>query len=188
MPGLSMHYEMQMVADIGVPPMKVIQGATLWAAESFGKAKDLGSVEAGKLADFIVIDGNPLNDIATTQNIRMVIKDGHVLDTTYDPRFVNPLPRPVDFAPQLSTLSPRVTPQGSRNVTLQIEGTGFGPKSVVRFDNTDLRTQFVSTTRLTATLDARLLRNVGTYTVYVLNQGHPGSVSNGVYFLVNFSD
>ena len=99
MPGLSMHYEMQMVADIGVPPMKVIQGATLWAAESFGKAKDLGSVEAGKLADVIVIDGNPLNNIGTTQNIRMVIKDGRVVDTTYDPRFVNPLPRPPDAPP-----------------------------------------------------------------------------------------
>ena len=100
MPGLSMHYEMQMVADIGVPPMKVIQGATLWAAESFGKAKDLGSVEGGKLADLIVIDGNPLDKIETTQNIRMVIKDGQVVDTTYDPRFVNPLPRPADVAPQ----------------------------------------------------------------------------------------
>jgi imidazolonepropionase-like amidohydrolase len=94
MPGLSMHYEMQMVSDIGVPAMKVIQGATLWGAESFGKAKDLGSVEPGKLADVIVIEGNPLADIATTKNIRMVIKDGQVLDTTYDPRFVNPLPRP----------------------------------------------------------------------------------------------
>jgi adenine deaminase len=186
MPGLIMHYEMQMIADMGVPPMKVIQGATLWAAESFGKAKDLGSVEPGKLADVIVIDGNPLTDIATTKNIRMVIKDGQVLDTTYDPRFVNPLPRPVDFAPQLSTLSPRMTPRGGQNVTLQIEGTGFGPKSVVRFDNTDLRTHFVSDSKLTATVDARLLRNVGTYTVYVLNQGQAGSVSNGLYFLVNF--
>jgi imidazolonepropionase-like amidohydrolase len=189
MPGLSMHYEMQLVGDIGVPPMKVIQGATLWAAESIGKAKDLGSVEPGKLADIIVVEGNPLDDIATTtKNVRMVIKDGQVVDTTYDPRFVNPLPRPVDVAPQLSTLSPRMVPRGSQNVTLQIEGTGFGPKSVVRFDNMDLRTQFVSNTKLTATIDARLLRNVGTYTVYVVNQGQPGGVSNGVYFLVKFTD
>ncbi len=186
MPGLSMHYEMQMFSDIGVRPMTIIQGATLWPAEAIGRAKDLGSVEPGKLADIMVVEGNPLADIATTRNIRMVIKDGQVLDTTYDPRFVNPLPRPVDFAPQLSTLSPRVTPQGSQDVTVQIEGTGFGPKSVVRFDNTDLRTQFVSTTRLTATVDARLLRTVGTYTVYVLNQGQAGSVSNGLYFLVSF--
>ncbi len=94
MPGLSMHYEMQMLSDIGVSPMKVIQGATLWGAEAIGKAKDLGSVEAGKLADFVVVEGNPLADISTTQNVRMVIKDGQVLDTTYDPRFVNPVPRP----------------------------------------------------------------------------------------------
>jgi imidazolonepropionase-like amidohydrolase len=87
-------------ADTGVPPMKVIQGATLWAAESIGKAKDLGSVEAGKLADVIVIDRNPLDTIETTQNIRVVMKDGLVVDTTYDPHFVNPLPRPVDVPPQ----------------------------------------------------------------------------------------
>jgi imidazolonepropionase-like amidohydrolase len=93
MPGLSMHYEMQMLSDIGVPPMKIIQGATLWGAESFGKAKDLGSVEPGKLADFMIVEGNPLADITATRNIRMVIKDGQVLDTTYDRRFLNPIPR-----------------------------------------------------------------------------------------------
>ncbi len=186
MPGLSMHYEMQMLSDIGVPPMKVVQGATLWGAEAIGQAKDLGSIEPGKLADFMIVEGNPLSDITTTKNIRMVIKDGKVLDTTYDPHFVNPIPRPLDFAPQLSTLNPRATPQDGQTVTLQVEGTGFGPKSIVRFDNTDLRTQFVSDTRLTATLDSRLLRKIGTYTVYVLNQGSVGSVSNGVYFMVNF--
>ena len=188
MPGLSLHYEMQMLADLGIPPMNVIQGATLWAAESIGKAKDLGSVEPGKAADFIIIEGNPLDDVATTQNVRMVIRDGQIVDTAYDPRFVNPIPRPVDFAPQLSTLSPRLAPQGSQNVTLQIEGRDFTPKSIVRFDNTDLRTQFVSNTKLTATVGSRLLQNTGTYAVYVVNQGTGGSVSNGVYFLVNFKE
>ncbi len=100
MPGLSMHYEMQMVSDIGVRPMTIIQGATLWPAEAIGQAKDLGSVEPGKLADIMVVEGNPLSGHRDDENIRMVIKDGQVLDTTYDPRFVNPLPRPVDAAPQ----------------------------------------------------------------------------------------
>jgi imidazolonepropionase-like amidohydrolase len=93
-PGLSLHYEMEALTDAGVPPMKALQGATLWAAESIGQGKTLGTVEAGKLADFTIIEGNPLADIAATKNVRMVIKDGQVLDTSYDPHFVNPTPRP----------------------------------------------------------------------------------------------
>jgi imidazolonepropionase-like amidohydrolase len=94
LPGLSLHYEMQMLVDAGIPPMKAIQGATLWAAESIGQQKNLGTIEAGKLADITIVDGNPLNDIAATRNAGMVIKDGKVLDTSYDPRFQNPIPRP----------------------------------------------------------------------------------------------
>ncbi len=94
LPGLSLHYEMQMLVDAGIPAMKVIQGTTLWAAESIGQQKDLGSIEAGKLADITVVDANPLNDITATRKVGMVIKDGKVLDTTYDPRFKNPIPRP----------------------------------------------------------------------------------------------
>jgi imidazolonepropionase-like amidohydrolase len=95
MPGLSLHYEMQMLTDAGIPPMKALQGATLWAAEAMGKSRDIGSVEPGKFADFTVIEGNPLTDIAATRNVRMVIKNGEVVDTTYDSGFVNPMPRPV---------------------------------------------------------------------------------------------
>jgi imidazolonepropionase-like amidohydrolase len=92
-PGLSLHYEMQMLTDLGIAPMKAIQGATLWAAEVIGKARDLGSVEPGKLADFTIVEGNPLQDIAATRNIRMVIQGGRVMDTRYDPKWTNPVPR-----------------------------------------------------------------------------------------------
>ena len=96
MPGLSLHYEMQMMVDIGMSPMQAIQGATLWGAESIGQETDLGSLEAGKLADITVVEGNPLDDISATRNVRMVIKGGNIMDTSYDPAFVTPIPRPRD--------------------------------------------------------------------------------------------
>jgi hypothetical protein len=92
-PGLSLHYEMQMLTDMGVTPMKAIQGATLWAAEVIGQGKDLGSVEPGKLADFVIVEGDPLRDIGATKNVRTVIKGGELVDTRYDPKWVNPIPR-----------------------------------------------------------------------------------------------
>ena len=47
-----------------------------------------------------MIEGNPLSDIGATKNVRMVIKDGQVMDTAYDPKWVNPIPRRVGPAPQ----------------------------------------------------------------------------------------
>jgi hypothetical protein len=66
-----------------------------------------------------------------------------------------------------------------------VEGVRFNSNSVVRFDNTELKTQFVSPTKLTAVVDSKLLQNTGSYAVYVLNPGTSGSPSNAIYLLID---
>jgi imidazolonepropionase-like amidohydrolase len=98
-PGFAQHLIMQGMTVMGIPPMATIQGSTLWPAESLGIEEDYGSVEVGKFADFLIVEGNPLTDIRATRNIRMVIQGGRVVDTTFDPNWVNPVPRPASFSP-----------------------------------------------------------------------------------------
>lgn len=66
------------MVDAGIPAMYALQAATTHAAELLKKTADLGSVEAGKLADVIAVDGNPLEDIALMQKVGFVMKDGVV--------------------------------------------------------------------------------------------------------------
>jgi imidazolonepropionase-like amidohydrolase len=59
--------------------MEALQAATLNPARYLGREKDLGTIETGKLADLVLLDANPLDDISNTQKIRAVIADGHYL-------------------------------------------------------------------------------------------------------------
>ena len=60
--------------------MEVLRVVTILGAESIGFERDLGSVEEGKLADLVVLNANPLDDINNTDNIQYVIKNGVVYD------------------------------------------------------------------------------------------------------------
>jgi imidazolonepropionase-like amidohydrolase len=99
MAGYAMHVEMEALVDAGLTPMQAILSATRWPAELLRKEKDFGTIAPGKLADVIVVEGNPLADIRATRNIRTVIMNGTVVDRTLDPRFRNPIPRPVHEYP-----------------------------------------------------------------------------------------
>ena len=69
------------MVEAGIPPLYALQAATTHAAELLKKSKDLGSIEAGKLADVIAVKGNPLDDIALMQQVDFVMKDGVVYKT-----------------------------------------------------------------------------------------------------------
>jgi imidazolonepropionase-like amidohydrolase len=190
--GLALHLEMETLVDLGLTPMQAIQSVTKWPAELLHKEKDLGTVEAGKIADLIVIDGDPLVNISRTRNIALVIKDGQVIDTSLDPSFKNPLPRPVYIdpatqGPEVSGITPKAAHAGDTEVLLRLNGKNFKNDSLVRFDVTDLPTQFVSTSELSAKVSTVLLKKFGTYAITVVNPGSGGGTSVPAYFLVNFN-
>jgi Tol biopolymer transport system component/imidazolonepropionase-like amidohydrolase len=74
--GSGLHSEIWVYAEAGIAPYKALQSATIRAAESVGVAKDLGSVEKGKLADIIIVDGDPLQRVQDAMKTDKVIKNG----------------------------------------------------------------------------------------------------------------
>jgi imidazolonepropionase-like amidohydrolase len=70
--------EFEYMVAAGIPPMTAIRSATLEAARLLGIDKELGTVEAGKLADLVAVRGDPIADIGLLQNVSFVMKDGVV--------------------------------------------------------------------------------------------------------------
>jgi len=78
--GLSLHWELAQFVDAGFPAIDVLRMATQRAADHVGASADLGSLTPGKLADVVLLDRNPLENIRNTQSIWQVIKGGRVFD------------------------------------------------------------------------------------------------------------
>lgn len=76
MQGLGYHWEMWSLAMGGMCPEEVLQAATIDGARIIGIEADLGSIEQGKLADLVVLDANPLDDIRNTGSVWRVMKSG----------------------------------------------------------------------------------------------------------------
>ena len=78
--GFDIHREMGHLVRAGMKPMDVIVAASRKAAEYLGQEKDLGTVEAGKIADLLILTGNPLEDISNSRSIEQVIYAGRFID------------------------------------------------------------------------------------------------------------
>jgi imidazolonepropionase-like amidohydrolase len=78
--GFALIRELELYVKAGIPPAEVLQMATLTAARAAGQGERLGSIARGKLADLILVDGDPSADPGALRNLRLVVKDGVPLD------------------------------------------------------------------------------------------------------------
>jgi imidazolonepropionase-like amidohydrolase len=76
-PGFSLHDELALFVQAGLTPMEALQTATRNPAQFMGRLSDMGTVEKGKIADLVLLDANPLDDIHNSRKIRAVVLAGH---------------------------------------------------------------------------------------------------------------
>lgn len=77
LPGYSLHEELELLVRSGLTPLQALESATLRPAQFFGLDNQQGCIAEGMLADLVLLDANPLEDIKNTRRIQAVIRDGH---------------------------------------------------------------------------------------------------------------
>jgi imidazolonepropionase-like amidohydrolase len=184
---LLLHEGLAMDVEAGVPPMVAIQAATINPARVFKKDADYGSVEVGKVADLSIIEGNPLEDIWMTQNVKMVVKDGNLVDPALT-NYVNPIPELNSWQtlPERIVVEPAALTQGDGPTTLTVLGEGFWPHHQVYVAGKPLETSFVSREELRAVLPPSAVAEAGMYKVTVRSVGEPNPESYPAPLVVGF--
>ncbi len=188
MAALLMHQALAMDVEAGVSPMKAIQAATLNVAKTFNKDKEYGSVEACKVADLSIVEGDPLQDIWMTQNVKMVVMDGKVIDSGFK-KYKNPIPSFYSYQslPLDLEISPLFLIEGSGPTVLKIRGAGgMWPFHRVMLNGEPLPTSFVSKDELKATIPPEAIPTAGTYIVTLKCEGEAFPESHRAHLVVGF--
>jgi imidazolonepropionase-like amidohydrolase len=81
-PGFALHRELELYAQAGLTNAEVLKAATLTSAKVAGKDAELGTVEVGKKANLILVDGDPLKNISDIRKVELTIKGGNL----YEPK------------------------------------------------------------------------------------------------------
>jgi len=196
-PGLDLHHEIQVMKDAGLTPMQIIQGTTKWPAEMIGKQNLLGTIEAGKLADLLILGKDPLQDVSNMRAIETVIQDGRIVErgyhASYSDAFVNLGEPSVDalpwvvamkrvnpaggeladpgYSPQpaIESITPLIVTQTTGTVSVTLRGINFVRRSAVFFKGRPVSSRAISPTEIQVTLDAEAVKAVGKFDMVVRN-------------------
>ena len=192
-PGISLHHELELLVHEHIlSPEQAIVSATRLPAEFLDYSADLGTLEKGKIADLVILRGDPLEDISNTQNIDAVFKDGQPVDLAYHRYFTNPFPRPTwtavgTPAPHIESFPLSVTCSGG-TVDVTIKGSNFRAQSFVRINGVGQDIKYVGPTEITTAIGCQNLTAPGTYELVVVNpkpiQFNESDVSNPVKFVL----
>ena len=190
MPALDIHEEVTMFVEAGLTPMQAIQAATINVAKTFAKGRDFGTLEPGKVADIILIDGDPLKDSWATQNVKLVISGGRVIDHNFHADYKNPIPSPEPWRniPREIEVTPRSIPQSSKPTLLTVKATAgrVARWHKIAVDGRLLETRFVSSTELQAKIPPQAIKKAGTYPVTVVSPRESGGRSTPAHLIVTF--
>jgi imidazolonepropionase-like amidohydrolase len=97
-PGDSLHGELETLVDTGLTPLQALRAATIAPARWFGEEAQLGTIAKGKAADFVILDGDPLEDIRNTRSIVAVVQQGVFFDRGELDDLAAPVRGPANFA------------------------------------------------------------------------------------------
>jgi hypothetical protein len=194
-PGLIVHREMRVwVEEVGLTPMQAILAATRDSAALMRKDDVLGTVEKGKIADLLLVNGDPLADIKNTQKIEAVILNGKVVDRTLHPNYSMPFREEGSYGahntsfavPGIIGLHPRVATAGAADTRVELEGSGLHMTSKVFVDGTEVKSELIDRDHLAFTIPARFLARGGTRAITVVNRRPGGGTSKAYAFIVRF--
>jgi imidazolonepropionase-like amidohydrolase len=192
MPALDVHEEMKMFVEAGLTPMQAIQAATINVAKTFGKDKDFGTLERGKVADIVMVDGDPLADVWATQDVQMVFMAGNLMDIQFSRDHKNPIPSagPWRLVPKEIQIRPRSILEGSKQAILVVKplGSRVAPWHKVVLNGKELETKFINSSELQAVVDSQTIEHAGLYPVVVVSPKESGGVSNPAHLIVTFAE
>jgi hypothetical protein len=139
-PGFSLPDELELYVKAGMSPMDALRTATANPARFLGREKDLGTVESGKLADLVLLDANPLDDINNVRKISALIYDGAYFDRAALDGMLANIERRANRKSIADALSQTISTSGIDAAVKQYYDLKSSQAPVYNFDEAELNT------------------------------------------------